>query len=888
MMSWSSLPLTEEHAARLEAAAISAAVAKEKGLRSITEVADLPEWASWAGEKAVPAIVFPWVDMRGQVVEQLRPDVEFERAGNRYKYLFPKSTRSILNVLRQVPHSKKALMVEGTKQGLAALSHAPADWSVYGMAGCRNWSTDGSPIQDLEVFDGCEVVVILDADVSSNPEVWQAGERLARALDYNGATGVRFAKLAGGAKSGLDDELALSAAPERRGSYLAKVIEKAGKLPRKPSAKAKKAEEGDGEPDEAARYFSQEIGLLVDDLCRDIRDKMPAALTEEQRVAIYSGGVYNIDKTAIVAAVGKVLKNRNRPSIRQAVEEQMISQLVNEGLYLPTYSSEALLNVKNGMLDLETLTLKPHDPIYFSAQQIPIDWNPEATCPTYLEWVEKCGVADQLNDLEEATSTMLDPSRTPTKAVFLFGPSRSGKSTYLRLMQAIVSPRNYSAVTLHQLSENRFSAANVFGKMLNCAADLSAAHVEDISIFKMMAGDDPIQADRKYGSQFAFINRALFAFSANELPTVGESSRAYVERIKPFEFPVSFAGREDPRMEEQMMREELPGILVRWVKAWQRRQGRGGRPLPTNPEVLHKFEVKSDRVRQWIDSRCQISTTDADGNPVTYGSKVGQNQALTKSEIAKAFNAWADEHRASHMGMGKVIERVLNIVGVFEVRRGSQRVRAINVTVRAGEDAQPWDEPRADLGLRSARAGNSELPAGSFGADPETGIARESEQVNETRADLGATRAVFAHKPHTYARRACRGSSGEGRENDIGGEFFSAETARSAPGPLSAAERPWPGEPVEQPSLFAEPEPALVPAAPAERPALLPTPPVNASAVLPGSWVDLFTVDAPGLSLPSCTDCGAQKVPDSELGYFLLCPRCTPGTLRPADPEVTR
>jgi hypothetical protein len=33
-------------------------------------------------------------------------------------------------------------------------------------------------------------------------------------------------------------------------------------------------------------------------------------------------------------------------------------------------------------------------------------------------------------------STMLDPSRTPTKAVFPFGPSRSGKSTWLRLMAA--------------------------------------------------------------------------------------------------------------------------------------------------------------------------------------------------------------------------------------------------------------------------------------------------------------------------------------------------------------------------------------------------------------------------------------------------------------------
>jgi putative DNA primase/helicase len=86
---------------------------------------------------------------------------------------------------------------------------------------------------------------------------------------------------------------------------------------------------------------------------------------------------------------------------------------------------------------------------------------------------------------------MLDPTITPTKAVFLFGAARSGKSTYLRLLQEIAGPENYSAVTLHQLSDDRFAAANLYGKMLNVAADLPASHVEDLSTFKMMTGRRP-------------------------------------------------------------------------------------------------------------------------------------------------------------------------------------------------------------------------------------------------------------------------------------------------------------------------------------------------------------------------------------------------------------
>jgi putative DNA primase/helicase len=95
-----------------------------------------------------------------------------------------------------------------------------------------------------------------------------------------------------------------------------------------------------------------------------------------------------------------------------------------------------------------------------------------------------------LDDLEETMATMLDQSRTPPKAALLHGPSRSGKSTFLRLMTAIAGHENTSAVSLHQLSEDRFASANLYGKILNVAADISADHVRDLSLWKMLTGED--------------------------------------------------------------------------------------------------------------------------------------------------------------------------------------------------------------------------------------------------------------------------------------------------------------------------------------------------------------------------------------------------------------
>ncbi|WP_158806279.1 MULTISPECIES: DUF5906 domain-containing protein [Streptomyces] len=74
---------------------------------------------------------------------------------------------------------------------------------------------------------------------------------------------------------------------------------------------------------------------------------------------------------------------------------------------------------------------------------------------------------------------MLDQSRTPTKAAFLFGPPRSGKSTFLRTIKQIAGETNCSAVDLHQLAYDKFTAAHLRGKMVNLSADPSSKDVAD-------------------------------------------------------------------------------------------------------------------------------------------------------------------------------------------------------------------------------------------------------------------------------------------------------------------------------------------------------------------------------------------------------------------------
>lgn len=255
MTSWENLPLTASHVELLrEGAAISAEVAAARGLRSALDVPQLPEWAQdrpWARD-ALPAVVFPWTAPDGRAVEQIRPDVPltFDEADDGkldvHKYLWPRGAGAVLNEVRPVgDDTGTVLIVEGTKQMLAAASWTPPTVAVYGIGGCRNWSSDGVPLDDLAVAEDRDVVICLDADVDQNPDVYNAGLSLKRALLAEGARSVKFARLAGGGTVGLDDVLA-SRKPDRRASYVSRLIDQAQAKPADRVPKARTKSSGDG------------------------------------------------------------------------------------------------------------------------------------------------------------------------------------------------------------------------------------------------------------------------------------------------------------------------------------------------------------------------------------------------------------------------------------------------------------------------------------------------------------------------------------------------------------------------------------------------------------------------------------------------------------------
>lgn len=705
-------------------------------VRSVETGIDLrlgPDRNPWEHLKSrAQGMLFVWHPLDGGEPRfQFRSVAPAEGEG---KYQFEAAPRNANHgVIREGSDDGQVALVEGFKKALAVASVLESEgdeatW-VVALPGCSAWSTgDWSPdISLVSLAEGRALFICMDADAGSNLSVYTGAERLGAAL--SNADSIKYIQVPGGGKTGVDDYLTVLPV-EKRPAAWNRLVSKATAKPadrrpdkKKDSAPKKSATQQQAELAESveqaydfvagrvklpprldgSQWLREGGGLDADMLVRVVAesDIAPIALAADGTVAVYRQGVYDTSDAGFPALVSTLLGAHFTTGHLANATAKAQAMLHAAGLRLPDLAPDQMLNVRNGMLDLRTLVLHPHDPKYLSARQIPVDWNPEATAPHYEQWLSDRVGPLQVELVEEVISQFLDPSLTPARALFLFGPSRSGKSTILRLAEKLAGGEQYvSGLTLQQLADNQFAAAELYGRAINMCPDLPKDHVNDLSVFKRVTGDDKITANRKYGKMFHFRANSLFLFSANTIPTISVSEGdAYFARTMPVTFPKSYKNREDPSVEKQLLT-ELPGILVRWSKARQRHINSGYQWQAAHPAVKAHFESSSDRVAQFVGQCCEVgvrSMAKAVGGSTVVRRERGPGMSVEDSwlvgeplpikSLFKAFDTFrTGEGQSGGMNLKTFRSRIETIPGVRLDARNVAGARVLNVAVKPQEE----------------------------------------------------------------------------------------------------------------------------------------------------------------------------------------------------------
>lgn len=581
--------LSLRHVELLERSAISPKVARARGYRTIVTKVELRDFGFGKKQRRVPALLVPIYGVRGEIVlYQLRPDDPRQLDGRSIKYETPRGSHMVLDV---PPMSRAKLndpneplfFTEGSKKADAAVSKGLCCVALLGVWCWRGTNELGGKVAlpDWEsiALNGRDVVIVFDSDVTTKPSVQDALLRLKAFLASRGAH-VRVIALPGGPngeKVGLDDFLYAHTADE----LLAL-------------------------PDHQLQGFFDEKGHFVPArLGAYLIDESTIRVGHDRRLWRYFNGVYRPDGDDWAKCrTRELVGDRFRRNHLEEVAAWLRAQLPSIGHNPP----HKYLNCVSGLLDWKSGTLVPHSPEILSTNQIPVAWNPAATAPVFDRFLREVLPKDAIDLVEEVIGYALYPGNPFRKAVMLLGAGGNGKSVLLRLITALVGAENVSAVPLQALGEDRFAAADVFGKLANVCGDLDARAIQRTDLFKQITGGDSIRAQFKFRDGFSFVSYALALFSANEPPRSADQTNAWFDRwvIVPMEMRFEGTEKEDTALSDKLAA-ELEGVLVRAVAGLQRLMIRGHFAFP--PSVVRareRYREMLDTVRGFVVEECRL------------------------------------------------------------------------------------------------------------------------------------------------------------------------------------------------------------------------------------------------------------------------------------------
>lgn len=279
---------------------------------------------------------------------------------------------------------------------------------------------------------------------------------------------------------------------------------------------------------------------------------------------VYQDGIYQSGTEAISKAMVKIM-----PGIKKAQRSEVMDYLniICEERFP---AKPTLIAFQNGIYDLESDSFKDFTPNIVITNQIPWPYNPAAYSEPLDQTLNRisCHDPEVRALLEEMVGSTFYRSNNlgGGKAFMLSGEGRNGKSTLLKLLQATLSYKNIASLELKQLTE-KFTNAELFGKLANIGDDIGAEFISDASTFRKLVTGERIQVQRKGQDPFEFSNYAKLIFSANDIPRIGgaKDSIAVERRIVVIPFDAKFTPDDpdfDPEIIDKLKNQEAFEYLI--------------------------------------------------------------------------------------------------------------------------------------------------------------------------------------------------------------------------------------------------------------------------------------------------------------------------------------
>ena len=369
----------------------------------------------------------------------------------------------------------------------------------------------------------------------------------------------------------------------------------------------------------------------------------------------------------------------------------------------------------NGMVDLKTRTFSPFDPERYARRKVGVAFEPGATCSKFRAFLQGC-FSDRLPADRDALMSLLQEcfgsmlavrvlAREQRKALFLVGPSRTGKTQLATIARRLIGEPVASPSIMDMTKE--FGLQALYGARAWIRDDAINENDQlDPARFKTIVTGEPVDVNRKGKTYVTTSFELPIVLTTNAMPRARDASDAIYNRSIVLDMTnVVDEVRADIErralgfssaavLADALVEAEGPGILNWALDGLDRLRARGRFDLP---------EIVNQSVQRFKDAN----------NPIAEWARVALVKStvtkVEKSDLLCCLHGWQKEEHgddAKAMGGRALYVRLQAVMPGIDLKVKANGGRFVGGLSLTDEGLTLWQHHR-DAALRGGASGSS-------------------------------------------------------------------------------------------------------------------------------------------------------------------------------------
>lgn len=330
-------------------------------------------------------------------------------------------------------------------------------------------------------------------------------------------------------------------------------------------------------------------------------------------------------------------------------------------------SNQWLLNCQNGVIDLKTGELLPHEKQYFMTRIAPIDYLYESKSEVFENFLETVIPDTKIRKfVQRAMGYSLSGDVGEEKLFFAFGVPASGKSTLLNAVCKVLG--DYAAITEFESfiskpngnSGPRNDLARLVGKRFVMGSEIENGKKMDTGLVKQLTGGDSITARFLHKEFFEFKPVFKLWLASNYQPKIDADDLGMWRRVVQIPFMNQIPEeKRDPKVKQELgnLQKTGPAILAWMVEGcleWQKK----GLGIPEEVvKSTKEYRESMDPLKDFIEDCCLI-------NPLAK---------VENSELWVQYEEWCEANGERGKLGRKTFKNKLELRGFIQERTSTSR-----------------------------------------------------------------------------------------------------------------------------------------------------------------------------------------------------------------------